>query len=491
MSSPQRSIGLSCSITCPRLRSSLVTRIAIGLWLVLMGIEARAEVTGIQGTVRGEESPLAGVLVSDGFSVVQTDTRGCYKLALGPKSGRFVFVTTPAGYWTEKFFERTAQAAATGRVDFTLRRVEQGERFDFVFVTDMHLEKRDIGIPKFQASLREINSLRPSPAFLWSQGDICLQSRSGEYYVDCLKGAAMPVRNGPGNHEMMLAKSNPREDFEQLFGPTYYSFDWGQIHCIVLDGNKPVPGVKDYKAVHGAVEGGELAWLRADLAAQPQGKPTIVGIHIPVVTTYPQRRRESPPDAPYWEVTNRDILTDLFAAHHVRLVLQGHMHENERTVVKGVEYVASISVSGSWYQSGKGPERGVDGSPRGYRIVSVDGTRITHRYHSSCESHVDRQGEFYGLDKPVARGTAVPFVFNCYDAPHESTAEVRLDDGLWQPMPAFAASNEKIGLAMPHHFRLLADTTTLTPGRHTIAARVHWPDGPVVEEQTDFSVVGK
>ena len=82
---------------------------------------------------------------------------------------------------------------------------------------------------------------------------------------------------------------------------------------------------------------------------------------------------------------------------------------------------------------------------------------------------MDRQGEFYGLDKPVARGTAVPLVFNCYDAPHGSTAEARLDDGAWQPMPAFAAMNEKIGLAMPHHFRLQADTSALAPGRHTFA----------------------
>jgi hypothetical protein len=172
----------------------------------------------------------------------------------------------------------------------------------------------------------------------------------------------------------------------------------------------------------------------------------------------------------------------------VRLVLQGHMHENERSVIQGVEYVASISVSGSWYQSGSGLERGVDGSPRGYRIVSVDGAKITHRYQSSCESRVDRQGEFYGLDKPVARETAVPLVFNCYDAPHDSAAEARLDDGLWQPMPGFAAMNEKVGLAMPHHFRLLADTTSLTPGRHTITARVRWPDGQVVEQQAELTV---
>ena len=87
----------------------------------------------------------------------------------------------------------------------------------------------------------------------------------------------MPVRNGTGNHEMMLGHANPREEFKRLFGPTYYSFDWGPIHCIVLDGNKPIPQQVGWKAVHGAVEGSELEWLRADLAAQPKGKPSWSG----------------------------------------------------------------------------------------------------------------------------------------------------------------------------------------------------------------------
>ena len=247
-----------------------------------------SETALLRGTVRAEGSPLAGVLVSDGFRVARTDAQGCYELPPSANRGRFVFVSTPAGYWTDKFYLRTEQATAAGRADFTLRRVEQPDRFDFVFIADVHLENKKIGVTKFQASLREINQLQPRPVFLWSQGDISLQGHAGSDYAEALKLVDMPVRNGPGNHEMMLAKENPREDFEQLFGPTYYSFDWGAIHCIVLDGNKPISGVKDYKGVHGAVEGSELAWLRADLAAQPSGKPIVVGIHIPIVTTYPQ-----------------------------------------------------------------------------------------------------------------------------------------------------------------------------------------------------------
>jgi UDP-2,3-diacylglucosamine pyrophosphatase LpxH len=443
----------------------------------------------IRGRVLGDGKPLGEVLVSDGRRVVRTDGGGKYELPIGRDSGRFIFVTTPRGFWSDRFYVPIAQAARAGRADFALGAHNQPDQFDFVFMADMHLERRGFGIGKFKASLDEINRLEPAPAFILAQGDICLQSGVGDAYRECLGLAKMPVRNGPGNHEMMLKHENPRDDFERLFGPTYHSFNWGPLHVVVLDGNKPLPGGEGWKAVHGAVEASELAWLEADLAAQPQGKPIVVGVHIPIVSTYPERREHSPKDAPYWEVTNDRALTDLFARHGVRLVLQGHMHENERETVGGVEYVASISMSGSWWKSGEGFERGVDGSPRGYRVVSVDGTNVTHRYRPSCESFVDRQGKFYGLEDPIPAGHQTEFVFNGYDAPNGSTAQVRIDEGAWEPMPAFPAKSMPTpDLSMPHHFRLVTDTRALGPGRHTIEAQVTWPDGTVVTESKAFAV---
>jgi hypothetical protein len=443
----------------------------------------------LRGHVWGDGEPLAGVLVSDGCRVVRTDGDGEYRLSVGDDSGRFVFVTLPRGYWSEKFYAPLTPALQRGGADFELGRVPQSERFDFVFIADMHLERREVGGAKLKASLAEINALKPKPAFLWFQGDICLQSGAGDLYAECYQVADMPKRHGAGNHEMILGHENPRDDFQRRFGPTYYSFDWGPVHCIVLDGNKPIPGQSGWQAVHGAVEGSELKWLEADLAAQPDGKSIVVGVHIPIVSSYPERRSTSPKNAPYWEMTNRAVLTDLFARHRVRLVLQGHMHENERTTVDGVQYVASISISGSWWKAGSGFERGVDNCPRGYRIVSVDGDGISHRYQSSAESRVERIGEFYGMEKPLAATKETAFILNCYDADNESTAAARIDNGPWRPMPPFGApSPVTAGLTMPHHFRLVTDTTALDSGRHTITVRVIAPDGKVSEVCSPFDV---
>ncbi len=309
---------------------------------------------------------------------------------------------------------------------------------------------------------------------------------SDEFYVPL----AAAMGRGGADFELTGTKQFDRFDFEQRFGPTYYSFDWGAVHCVVLDGNMPVPGESGWQAVHGAVEGSELEWLKADLAAQPEGKPIVVGVHIPIVSSYPERRSTSPQNAPYWEMTNSRLLAKLLSQHGVRLVLQGHMHENERTTAGGVEYVTSISISGSWWKAGPGLERGVDNCPRGYRIVSVDGNKIAHRYQTSAESRVERVGEFPGLSGSLSASKETVFVFNCFDAPNEATVAARIDNGPWQSMPRLAArSPVTAGLTMPHHFRLVTDTTTLDFGHHSITVRVTRPDGETTEASTPFVVV--
>ena len=444
--------------------------------------------TIIGGRVTGDGKPLSGVLVSDGCRIVRTDQAGRYKLPIGPDSGRFVFVTTPRGYWTESYYVSVGQATSSGRADFALAPKHHPDRFDFAFtcdLADLSTGPKKVGTPKTKASLREINALEPTPAFIMIQGDICIQAGGGKNCVDCFSVSKIPTRIGIGNHEIMAKQKNPYADYERLFGPTYYSFDWGCVHFIVLNGNKAMPRGKGNATVHGAVEGSELAWLQADLAAQPKGKPIIVGVHIPIVSTYPARRTDLD-DGPFWETPNDKLLTDLFARHHVKLVLQGHMHENERITVGGVEYVESVSLSGRWWRDGKGYERATDGCPRGYRIVSVDGSRITHRYRSSCESHVDRRGEFMGLRGRIAAGEKAVFTFNGYDAPSGSTAEARIDNGPWRSMARFKYKSSPID--KPHHWRLVTDTTKLGAQRHTIQARVTWPDGTVIVEEEAFVV---
>ncbi|MBN1911741.1 MAG: calcineurin-like phosphoesterase C-terminal domain-containing protein [Pirellulales bacterium] len=450
-------------------------------------IEDRAHRAVLRGRVVSAGKPLAKVIVSNGREVTQTDADGRYELPSGPDVGPFVFVSCPRGHWTDRFYRPVNEALRTGTADFTLRPVPQTDRFDFVFAADLSNLGHDIqaaGRAKTKASIVEICALSPKPAFLLIQGDLGIMGDGGTRFLDLLKTSTVPVRTGIGNHEIRPERDNPKDLYERILGPTYYSFDWGPVHFVVLDGNKPaaIPG----KSV-GTVEPREMAWLEADLAAQPPDKPLIVGVHIPIVSTYPARRTDlKEAEGPFWQSANTEKLTALFARHRVRLVLQGHIHENERIVRDGVEYVESVSLCGRWWKSGSGFERATDGSPRGYRIVSVDGAAIRHRYQSSCESRVDRQGEFMGLPKTMTPKQKTSFVFNCYDAPNGSTARARLDDGPWADLSPVILPDSR--MPKPHHWKWTVDTTKLSPGRHTIEAHVTWPDGTEVRNTESFQL---
>ncbi len=425
----------------------------------------------VTGTVDGDGEPLRDVRVSDGYDVAITDRSGRFSLQVGPQSGPFLFVVTPSGYWADIVHIPTAQAARKGNVDFHLSASRQSSRFRFVFWTDMHLEGGGVRRAKFRATVKE--TVAHNPAFVWAQGDITLQGKAGKDYVDCCAGLTCPIRNGAGNHEMIVTAADPRTAFTSLFGPTYYSFDWAGLHCVVLDGNQVVSRDTHWSSVHGRLSDRELTWLRRDLEAKPAGMPVIAGIHIPLVSTYSQRRGAPPGGAPPWTVANAAAVHALLAAHDTRLVLQGHLHENERIVRDGIEYVESQAVSGSWWRSGEGFERGVDNAPRGYRIVEVDGTSITHRYYSSCESHVDAPGDLIGRARAEEKTV---FVFNCYDAPTESRVRGRLDDGAWRDMPREPAVNYRLGLTMPHHYYLEVDETAMAAGSHVVEIETAWRD---------------
>ncbi|MGQ9590307.1 MAG: nucleoside hydrolase [Planctomycetota bacterium] len=439
----------------------------------------------VSGRVFGGSAPLPGARVSDGLRVAKTDASGRYEIDVGPDSGPFLFVTTPPGYWRSVFYLPTAEAAATGAADFRLDERPQPPRFRFVFWTDIHLEGGEAAVRKFRRTIEEVNALEP--AFVWAMGDITLEGKAGKRYLECLEGLRAPIRNGPGNHEMLVREPNPRGEFEALFGPTYYSFEWAGIHCVVLDGCEVVSDRQDWTSVHGGISERELRWLEADLEAKPRGAPVVAAIHIPLFTTFSSRGPIPKEGTAPWVVRNAERVHELLRAHEARLVLQGHLHENERLVRDGVEYATSQAVSGSWWASGEGFERGTDGAPRGYRVVEVDGTRISHRFVSSAESHIEARGEFRVPSRPIRPERYAAFLFHAHDVPAGARFLGRIDGGgereLLRATPVSPTSRR----IRPNCAELRLDTTALAPGEHAIEVEVSAP-GEIFRESARFSL---
>jgi len=127
-----------------------------------------------------------------------------------------------------------------------------------------------------------------------------------------------------GNHEYETEDALPfREAFAlpENGGPAgierWYSYDWGDVHFVVLDTER--------------VGAEQAAWLDADLAAN-QRRWTIVYLHRPAFSS---GDHGGDPGVQQWFVP-------LFVRHGVPLVLAGHDHHYERTnAIDGVTYVVT------------------------------------------------------------------------------------------------------------------------------------------------------
>ncbi len=460
-------------------RTFLQRAAAVGLvaatpswWRALAAEIQPAEVRG--HVVSGNE-PLPGVRVSDGFRVTRTDSSGEFRLPVGPDSGPFVFVTVPQGFWADRFYQPTVMAAAKSPV-FALNKRRSDNAYQALYLTDIHLGdgRADQSFSRFEATIDEINDMDPLPAFCWMGGDISLQRGEGKRYVELISRLKMPVRNGVGNHEMLMQQSDPRGEFQELFGPTYYAFDVGNVHYITLDGCQ-VDSQRDQQVL-GEVSARERHWLAEDLKNVPDGMATVVAIHIPLVSDYPERRDTTARKSPHWIIQNAGDVIDLLSRHGVSLVLQGHLHENQRIVRKGIEFVESVSVCGTWWKAtSEEREVGVSGEPRGYRVLDVRGDRISHRYRGSAESRSDAVGEIVGQPRRVSAEDNLALEVNIFDASEQAEVWARVDDAPPVVLQRSGEHKHFANLAPAHHWKLAIPAKLMRAGRHRLQIEVKEP----------------
>jgi hypothetical protein len=160
--------------------------------------------------------------------------------------------------------------------------------------------------------------------------------------------------------------------FASLFGPTYYSFNRGQVHYIVLDDVFSIGG----KKYIGYLTEPQLKWLEQDLALVEKGSTVVVSLHIPAYTGASKRNKGSSELG--GTVSNRPELYRLlepFKAH----IMSGHTHFNEN-VFEGSAYEhVHGTVCGAWWS---GPICN-DGTPNGYGVYEVNGSQLSWKYKST------------------------------------------------------------------------------------------------------------
>lgn len=341
----------------------------------------------LKGKVHSQGKGIAGVAVTDGINITQTDRNGQYELQSNATAA-FVYISVPSGYAfpADKgiaAFYRPISKGSTVINDFQLEKLETDDRkHNFVVWADTQMiSKKDVellmsqSVPDLQALVK---SYPKGTLFhgigcgdlVWDHFELF------EDYKQAVEQSGIPFYNVIGNHDMDLeARSDDQSanTFKQQFGPTWYSFNRGEIHYVVLDDVFFIGAAKKYI---GYITENQLQWLEQDLALVKPGSTVVVSLHIPTFTGASKRANRE--EEPGGVVANRKHLYKLLAPYKVH-IMSGHTHFNDNWEEGDMMEHNHGTVCGAWWT---GPICG-DGTPAGYGVYEVDGSDLKWYYKST------------------------------------------------------------------------------------------------------------
>ncbi len=344
----------------------------------------------LSGKVHSRGKGIAGVAVTDGINVTHTDAKGNYELDSNA-TAEFVYISIPRGYefsnekGITRFYERIQAERARFKADFELQKLTQDDtKHNFVVWADTQMiseaDAKELKTKSAPDTRNLINSYGPGALFhgigcgdlVWDKFELF------DDYKEAVGITGAPFFQVIGNHDMDLdARTDDfsGETFKKLFGPTYYSFNRGEVHYVVLDDVFFIGTAKKYI---GYLTERQLAWLEQDLATVKPGSTVVVSLHIPAYTKQHQRNKEKEEPMGGVVANRRELyrLLEPYKAH----IMSGHTHFNEKLVTGNniIEHVHG-TVCGAWWT---GPIC-FDGTPSGYGVYEVNGSDIQWYYKAT------------------------------------------------------------------------------------------------------------
>lgn len=361
--------------------------------------------TTVFGLVSSEEGPVANVVVSDGTEVTVTDDKGIYELKSAKKWG-YVFISVPSGYEVAaegvfpQFYQTLKGAAdVVEQKDFKLTKVDGQDRYKLFLLGDMHLANRTNDAAQFTQFTTDLNAYMAQHSgqkmYALTLGDMTwdLYWYKNNYalpqYRETINRQVknLQIYHTMGNHDndfMTTSDYDAAVKYVDCIGPTFYSFNIGQVHYVVMDnidcsaynGTDPHNYVKK-------LSNEQLKWLAKDLAYVDKSTPLIVAMHAQIY---------KPTSTGFAFDPNTEALLAALDGYEVHFVT-GHTHKvynitPDDDVVKGrdIHEHNSGAICASWWWSGNltpGVHVSIDGAPGGYAIWDIDGTDFAWLYKST------------------------------------------------------------------------------------------------------------
>lgn len=378
-------------------------RLTLSLLAIAAMLSAAAyDTISITGKVTSAGKPLAGVPVTDGEQIVVTDVKGRYRMTSSPYV-KYVYVTLPSGYEVPVragvpviYGDVSPDGKGRFNYDFDLlpSDVDMDRHILFVMADpQVYFDSNMAEVEKAALEMkRTMTETYPGQSAVGLVvGDIVGNISQGDHYfpwmIDEIEKCEFPYFYVCGNHDIEMdvpTNDEARKNFNSYFGPTYYSFNRGKIHYVVLD---DVFWMGRYYA--GYLDKKQLDWLKQDLALVAPGSTVIVAMHIPCYSRQARHQQWGKEDHKK-VLGNRQTLFKMLQPYNAH-IMSGHEHYNENYILSDSLYehchapLSTLFWCAPW---------AMDGTPGGYAVYEIDGNNINW-YYKSVGRDKDYQFELY------------------------------------------------------------------------------------------------
>ena len=444
------------------------------------------EDTNRNGKKDKKEKGIAGVSVSNGTEVIATDPSGLYQLPVS--NDNIIFISKPSGYQVPlndqnlpRFYYihkpggspssfKYKGTAPTGllpaSVNFALLPSAEEDNYTSLIFGDPQpytQQELDYFAKGVVAEVEGIKDVR----FGLSLGDLVGDNLDLHHpYTEVMKRIGVPWYNVMGNHDMnyeATVDSLSDETFEAHFGPANYSFNYGQVHFMILD-DILYPDPRDGKGYLGGFRKAQLDYIENDLKRVDKSKLIVLSFHIPLQQYIDTYRPE-----------DRQRLFDLLDDFPYTLILSAHTHLQRNDFYGKAdgwnrdqplhEYNAGTT-SGDWY-SGEFNAQGVpsstmrDGTLKGYAFIHFKGNQYVIDYKVAGQPKEHQMELFAPKVIPYKKNTTAGVYANFFMGSKTDVVECRVDHGEWKRM-SYAEDTDPSFLALLHEWDF---TDNLMPGR--------------------------
>lgn len=407
-----------------------------------------------------EEPGLEGVRVSNGRDITMTDAEGRYELevdddqiifVIKPRNYRtvinedqlpqFYYIHKPAGSPPSRFPGVAPTGPLPDSIDFPLYKTEEPDVFRAIMFGDTQpRDLKEVDYIAHDVIAQVIRENAHEAAFGVTLGDIAFDNLDTmEPLNRSIALIGIPWYNVIGNHDLNFESVDDKhsdETFERIYGPNYYSFDYGSVHFMVLD---DVRWFREEETGRGRYVGGlgktQMEFIEKDLALIPEDQMVVLLLHIPLVG-----------------VEDRQELYRLIEQRPFALSFSAHTHYQQHVFIgdedgwqgpKRHHHVVNVTACGSWWR-GAPDENGIphatmsDGGPNGYSIITFDGSEYKIEQRAARRT-ADHQMNIYTKNEVSAeQAVETSVVVNVFAGSEKSKTEMRVgDEGTWTEMTRF------------------------------------------------------